>query len=341
MTRKIAAIPLTILGGYLGAGKTTLLNALLGGDHGLRLAILVNDFGRINIDADLIASHGGDTVSLTNGCVCCSMGDNLAMTLLELAGRTAPPDHIVIEASGVADPRRVAFYGSAHPRLQLNAVMVVADAETLRLRLKDPYVGELVLRQLDSADLILLSKLDLLDDTERAAAHKFVREVVPQARIVEAVRGRVPPDLLLGMASTRAPACSPDRVLLQPLSHVPSTEHADRFARWSFVSERPFDRERLRATIESLPPSVLRAKGVLYLNGDRAHSFILQLVGRRWTLEAGNLSGEEDRLSRLVVIGPTESLDRSRLTDAFHGALAGGGRSRASRVCDVHGQGER
>ena len=134
-------------------------------------------------------------MSLTSGFVCCRMGDKLAIALLELAARQAPPDRIVIEASGVADPRRVAFYGAVHPRLQLNGLRVAADAGTLRARLDDPYVGELVLRQLDSADDIIFSKQDLLDDAERAAVRKFAR----QARVVEAVRGSVPSELLLRM----------------------------------------------------------------------------------------------------------------------------------------------
>src|ERR1022692_2268737 len=137
MTTETPAIPVTIIGGYLGAGKTTLLNTLLRGDHGLRLAILVNDFGSINIDAALIAIHDGETISLTNGCVCCSMVDNLAITLLELLGREPPPDQIVIEASGVADPHRIVFYGAADPRLRLDGLILVADAETLPLRLRD------------------------------------------------------------------------------------------------------------------------------------------------------------------------------------------------------------
>src|SRR5208283_5132765 len=164
MTTTAPAIPVTIIGGYLGAGKTSLLNTLLRGDHGLRLAVLVNDFGSINIDAELIASHDGETISLTNGCVCCSMVDNLAITLLELLGRQPPPDHIVIEASGVADPRRIAFYGAAHPRLRLDGLIVVADAETIGARVLDRYVGELVMRQLAEADLLVLSKIDLIDE---------------------------------------------------------------------------------------------------------------------------------------------------------------------------------
>ena len=103
-------MPVTVIGGYLGAGKTKLLNRLLAEAEGRRLAVLVNDFGEVNIDAALIANRDGETISLTNGCVCCSIGDNLGMTLYDLAERPDGPEHILVEASGVADPARIAGY---------------------------------------------------------------------------------------------------------------------------------------------------------------------------------------------------------------------------------------
>ena len=150
-----AAIParagrlaVTIIGGYLGAGKTTLLNRLLADVHGMRLAVLVNDFGAVNIDAALIANRDGETISLTNGCVCCSIGDNLGIALYDLAERRDGPEHIVVEASGVADPARIAHYAGCHPRLDLDGIVVVVDAETVQARADDKYVGDVVRQQL-------------------------------------------------------------------------------------------------------------------------------------------------------------------------------------------------
>jgi hypothetical protein len=110
-SKPAALVPVTIIGGYLGAGKTTLINALLAADHGRRLAVLVNDFGAVNIDVELIERHDGETISLTNGCICCSIADSLGESLDQVLALEPRPDQIVIEASGVADPAAIAGYG--------------------------------------------------------------------------------------------------------------------------------------------------------------------------------------------------------------------------------------
>ncbi|MBA3508391.1 MAG: GTP-binding protein, partial [Betaproteobacteria bacterium] len=117
------SLPLTVIGGFLGAGKTTLLNHLLGAPHGRRLAVLVNDFGPINIDAALIRSRSEDTISLANGCACCSVAGDLTRALIELAQRDEPPDAIVLEASGLADPHGIAQVALANPALRLDGVL--------------------------------------------------------------------------------------------------------------------------------------------------------------------------------------------------------------------------
>src|SRR5476649_1880617 len=125
-------IPFTVIGGFLGAGKTTLLNRLLRGATGRRFAVLVNDFGALDIDGRLVAAHGGDTLALANGCLCCTIGDSLVTTLLALLERPGRFDHIVVEASGVADPGRIADIAVLEPRLVRDGVIVVADAGSVQ-----------------------------------------------------------------------------------------------------------------------------------------------------------------------------------------------------------------
>src|SRR4051812_48870754 len=159
------SLPLTVIGGFLGAGKTTLLNNLLTQPHGRKIAVLVNDFGRINIDAALIRSRTEDMISLANGCACCSLAGDLTRTLIELAQREEPPDAIVLEASGLADPRGIAQVALANPALRLDGVLAVVDAETLAERAEDPAGGATFGAQLSAADLVVLNKLDLLDES--------------------------------------------------------------------------------------------------------------------------------------------------------------------------------
>src|ERR1700722_19550633 len=140
-------IPLTVIGGFLGAGKTTLVNHLL---HTAtrRYGVLVNDFGAIVVDAALIASGNGDTIALTNGCVCCGMSGDLGDGLVRLAGRQPPIEHVIVEASGVSDPGRVAELASIEPGFGLEPIVVVADASALERQLHDRWVADTVRGQL-------------------------------------------------------------------------------------------------------------------------------------------------------------------------------------------------
>ncbi len=155
-------VPVTIISGFLGAGKTTLLNRILTGDHGLRIAALVNDFGSINIDAELIEQRDGDVVSLANGCICCSLSDGLLTSVVRLLRRPVPPQYIVIETSGVSDPLAVA-HTFADPDLQpyalLDGIVTLADAE-LALTL-DGEMAELARQQIRAADATIITRYSL------------------------------------------------------------------------------------------------------------------------------------------------------------------------------------
>ena len=157
-------IPFTVIGGFLGAGKTTLLNRLLRGAAGRRFAVMVNDFGALDIDGRLVAEHAGDTIALANGCLCCTIGDSLVTTLLSLLDGARRFDHIIVEASGVADPGRIADLAVIEPRLQRDGVIVMVDAGEARGRAADRRVGDTVTRQLAAADLLVLNKTDLAPD---------------------------------------------------------------------------------------------------------------------------------------------------------------------------------
>jgi G3E family GTPase len=287
-------IAFTVLGGYLGAGKTTLLNHLLAACTGRRLAVLVNDFGAINIDASLIESRSDTQINLTNGCICCSLSDGFAEAIERLVTAERPPEHILVEASGVADVRQLAQYGRA-PGMLLDGVLIVADAETLLEKVHDKYVGATVHRQLGAGDLILLNKADLVSARELDERLAWLQVEYPQTRVLPCRYAQVPVELLLGVHGTAN---------VSPLPH-PEHEH---YVGWHFSSGAPGSRAQLDAFSQALDPTVIRAKGTLCTA--TGEGLLLQVVGRRH---------EISRIDRappgihLVAIGLQDQLDTGRL----------------------------
>ena len=168
-------LPVTIIGGYLGAGKTTLVNHLLRNADGKRLAVLVNEFGELPIDEDLIEAQDDTMISIAGGCVCCSYGNDLTLAMMDLAKLQPRPDHVLLEASGVALPGAIAASISLLQGFQIDGVVVLADAETIRQQAEDTYVGDTIERQLHDADLVVLSKADLVDEAQNKTTIGFTK----------------------------------------------------------------------------------------------------------------------------------------------------------------------
>lgn len=310
-------LPVTVLGGYLGAGKTTLLNRLLSDPDGLKLAVIVNDFGSIDIDASLIARRDGETLSLTNGCVCCSIGDNLALALHDFAARPANrsggPDHIVIEASGVADPAKIMGYTASHKRLLPDGVVTVADVETVRARADDRYVGDLVRRQLAGADLVVLGKTDLVAPAQACRVADWIAAQTHDVPIVTLPAAGPVASVLLGCASGRS-LCLPAEG-----DGGNDSGHERLFESWSFQCRPPLDEAALRRALDALPPSVLRAKGIVTLAGRPARRFVFQRAGRRWSLEPAGASSSPSlpEPSAIVFIGLAGQFEPALLEHLF------------------------
>lgn len=290
-----APIPLTVVGGYLGAGKTTLLNHVLRHSGGRRYAVLVNDFGSLNIDASLIENRDGDVVRLDNGCLCCSLVGGLAAALHRLQGLDPRPEHVIIEASGVADPTRLGHYAFVAPFTPAG-VLVVADAETVREKALDPFVGDAVLRQLRGGDLVVLNKTDLVDETALAAVADWLRSTVPDARHIEVSHGQIPTRMLLESTPARHPEPALDDA------------HTDLYASWSLSTEQPLRESAFRAQVASWPREIVRAKGVVFLADDADRRHVFQLVGRRWSLTPEQPWSDAPRTDLVIIAlrGPVE-----------------------------------
>lgn len=294
-------LPVLVVTGFLGAGKTTFINRLLAGAEGLRIAAVVNDFGAINIDAALIADRSDTVIGLSNGCICCSLQGDLLRTLKILTGRPDPIDHVVIEASGVADPQGIVQALSdpvLWPAVRLNAVLTVVDAADCLAdpaRMADPVWQA----QVAGADLIHLSRTAGLDP-----APLVPRLVAGGARLLPP--GDPAPALVLDPL--------PDR--LRPGRAVVTD---DRFVAVEIEDARPLRMADFRAAIESLAPVLSRAKGFVTLTG-RPGAMLFQMVGRRATLEPGEGAAEG---CRLVLIGERGAFDpeaaRALILAAFEG----------------------
>ena len=310
---------MSVIGGFLGAGKTTLLNRVLGGRHGVRYAVLVNDFGELNVDGDLVAAHGGDTVTFANGCVCCTMGDDLVVAIDRLLDGDRPPEQILVEASGVADPAAIADVATLHPGLSRDLVVVLADAETVRVRHEDGRLQDTVERQLGAADLIVLNKCDRVGEGECAAAESWLRGWSP-APVVRATNADIPMEVL---AAGRMDGAAPSIAGGAP-------DHYHQFRSLFVPCPAPLDRARLRAVLAKLSPRALRAKGFVHslaspqegdpAPGDGAGWLVIQASGRVVEIEAWSPRADQpEPAPGIVFIG----LDDLPCADNLRAALCG------------------
>lgn len=190
-------LPVTVVSGYLGAGKTTMVNQMLRNADGKRLAIMVNEFGDLPIDAYLIEAQGDDLIALAGGCVCCSYGDDLMAALGQMVGMDPAPDHIILEASGVALPGAIAASLSLMAGIETAGIVVLADVVQIDAQLANDYIGDTVVRQLEAADLVVLTKGDLASGEQMGHVAKTVLAHNRTAAIIEASRGHLPLDVVL------------------------------------------------------------------------------------------------------------------------------------------------
>ena len=322
-------LPAVVLGGYLGAGKTTLLNWLLRHAGGRRIAVMVNDFGAVGIDADLIESRDGDVMNLAGGCVCCSVGSDLIGALVALPQRTPPPDLVLIEASGVALPGSIARSVRLAPGIEVDGVVVLADAETVRARADDRYVGDTVLQQLRDADLLVLNKRDLVGDEDAGALLAWLAEVAPRARVVQAVEADVRPELVLGLADGEHPVQSLARRGAGLFAGDPSARRlagrrptaADVFDSVSLAVAGPVDADALARALADPATGVVRAKGIVRdVTGGWT---VIQTVGARARCspaDPGTTAGRGDGPGRLVAIGLRGRFDPQAVAALLAGA---------------------
>jgi len=321
-------VPVTILTGFLGAGKTTVLNRLLTGEHGLRVAVLVNDFGSLNIDADLVVGvDEREVVSLANGCVCCTIRDDLVEVVANVLARPEAPEHVVLEASGVADPAGIAmtFLDSVHRvRLRIDSIICIIDASQV---FATPEQEQLKLWQIACADMVVLNKTDLVDAGDIALIRAWLDDHFLRYRLIEATHGSVPLDLLLGTGR------------FDPAGWELLHENEDRddthtghgrgaevvgtgFTAWTYETDEPLSLRLLERAAARLPAGVYRAKGIVRSAEQPDVRAVLQVVGKRVDVALTDPWGARPPGTRIVVIGAEGAVDGDALRAVFDGCRA-------------------
>jgi G3E family GTPase len=294
------SIPVSILTGFLGSGKTTVVNYILGSDHGLKVAVIVNEFGDISIDDKLISNRAENIIELANGCVCCTMQGDLLRTLCQVTSATPGIDYVLLETSGLSDPLPVAnsilnkLLGDS---VRLDGIITVIDALNFDANLA---CAEVAFNQLVYGDLILINKIDLVEAHIPGLIKRGVRKINPNARMLTCIDGKIDPLLLLdvNIANVR-------EITNKASEHATGLNRHDAsaFDCMPFESAKPFDPELFKSLVANLPVDIYRGKGILnVVNEDCEHVF--HLVGDRCTVTKGKPWIQGDgRRTRLVLIG--------------------------------------
>lgn len=343
-------LPVTIITGFLGTGKTTLLNHILKNQQGLKIAVLVNEFGEIGIDNDLIVSADETMVELSNGCICCTINNDLVDAIYNVLEREEKIDYLVVETTGVADPLPVAltFLGTELRELtRLDSIVTLVDCENFSI---DLFNSDAAYNQIAYGDIILLNKTDLVDEANVDLLEVRLRDIKADARILRTTKSQVPLPLILSVGLFESdkyfePTDSHDKNEHEHEHHHDHNctedhhhdEHCqhdhhnhdhhnhsshlenDGFISVSFASDKPFNIRKLQSFLDNkLSTNVFRAKGILWFQ-ESPDRHIFHLSGKRFTIEDDEWKKGQTKENKLVFIG--QNIDGEAITSELEKCL--------------------
>ena len=314
----LTGIPVTIITGFLGSGKTTLINHILNLQNGIKTAVLVNEFGEIGIDNQLIIKTGEDMIELTNGCICCTINGELLNTLNKILDEKKDVEYLIIETTGLADPLPVAMtVNNFRERLRLDSIITVVDAENFN----DETINSPIARsQIMYGDILLLNKCDLVSKNRLNYVESKLHETKKEPRILKSVKSEIPLPLLLSVGLFQT-----DLIGKKSLTHEHEHDHEheheelsiEGFTSYSFTSKYPFSLRKFQLFLDyQVPASIFRAKGILwFVESELTHVF--HLAGKRFTID--DTERKRERKNQIVLIG--KNLDKKKLQSQLEGCI--------------------